>query len=146
MKKSHASLEFPVVIKQIKDLVVVSCPDFRHAETIALPSSRRISKEFVIKVTEKLAQVWLKNHLRLSELAALNLPCPKPSKIRMALDEKKQKPLTAPQLAKMAGVSADTIRRAIDRGELKSEVTSGGHRKISQEVALDFLDKMGFKN
>lgn len=145
MRKSHASLEYPVVIKQMKDMVVIACPDLKQTEVLPLPENGRIDPSFVMKVAEKIGQIWLKNHLRLKEIAASDLPCPEPSKIRMSLNERREKPLTAPQLAQIAGVSPDTIRRAIDRGELASELTSGGHRKIPFPVAMQYLEQIGFK-
>ena len=126
-------------------MIVLSCPDLKQTQVLALPENGKIDPQFIVKVAEKIGQIWLKNHLRLKELASLELPCPLPSKIRMSLDEKREKPLTAPELAQIAGVSPDTIRRAIERGDLKCEITSGGHRKIPFPVAIQYLEKIGFQ-
>ena len=47
------------------------------------------------------------------------------------------------EIAKMLGVSAQTIRNRVDSGSMKCNVTEGGHRVISRNDLLDFLRKDG---
>ncbi|MBU0597408.1 cobalamin-dependent protein [Patescibacteria group bacterium] len=48
---------------------------------------------------------------------------------------------TPPQLAPLFGVNVSTIKRWINQGFLKSEVTPGGHRRINREQLLQFTKK-----
>jgi MerR family transcriptional regulator, light-induced transcriptional regulator len=48
---------------------------------------------------------------------------------------------TPPQLAPLFGVNVSTIKRWADRGFLPSNVTAGGHRRITQEQLNEFIKK-----
>jgi excisionase family DNA binding protein len=46
---------------------------------------------------------------------------------------------TPPQLAPLFGVNVSTIKRWVDRGLLQSDLTSGKHRRISQQQLMEFI-------
>lgn len=46
---------------------------------------------------------------------------------------------TPPQLAPLFGVNVSTIKRWVDRGFLRSDITSGKHRRISQQQLTEFI-------
>lgn len=48
---------------------------------------------------------------------------------------------TPPQLAPLFGVNVSTIKRWTDKGYLKTEVTAGGHRRITREQLEIFIKK-----
>ena len=86
-----------------------------------------------------MAGLWLTNQQKLRDFVKTRKLCPRPSKMKMGFEEGEEKPLTPPELARIAGVSADTIRRAIDRGDIDSIVTQKGHRKIPLPSVVDYL-------
>lgn len=45
------------------------------------------------------------------------------------------------EVAKLFGVSAQTIRNRIEEGEMQCSVTEGGHRLISRDSLLKYLDE-----
>lgn len=144
MKKTHASTEYPIVIKQVKNSVVLSCPDFKQNKIVDLPEDKKITPEFLTRVAEQIGRIWLKNHMKLVEFAGTEIPPPAPSKIKSVLEKREEKLISPPELAELAGVSSDTIRRAIDRGEIESELTSGGHRRVTHVQAIRYLEKQGY--
>ena len=145
MKKTHASTEYPIVIKQVRDGIAISCPDFKQSKLIPLPKDKKITPDFLGEISREIGKIWLENHLKLVEIAGTSLPPPQPSQVKMTLEDREEKLLSPPELARLSGVSADTIRRAIDRQEIKSELTSGGHRKVRYEEALSFLERQGYQ-
>lgn len=48
---------------------------------------------------------------------------------------------TPPELARRLGVNESTIKRWIDRGILKADRTSGGHRRVSDIHLCEFIDR-----
>lgn len=48
---------------------------------------------------------------------------------------------TPPTLAPLFGVNVSTIKRWVDKGYLDSEVTAGGHRRITREQLAHFIEK-----
>lgn len=52
--------------------------------------------------------------------------------------------LTAPEIAKLFGVSADTVRRLIDNGELSSvRFTEDGWRRVEKQQVIDYAFRKG---
>ncbi|MDD5040515.1 MAG: cobalamin-dependent protein [Patescibacteria group bacterium] len=47
---------------------------------------------------------------------------------------------TPPQLAPLFGVNVSTIKRWVNQGYLKAEITPGGHRRISREQLTEFIE------
>ena len=54
--------------------------------------------------------------------------------------------LTPPDIAKLFGVSPDTIRRLIDSGELPSvRITDDGWRRVEKQNVIDYAGRKGIK-
>lgn len=144
MKKTHASTEYPIVIKQIRGAITLSCPDFKQIKIVDLPKDKKVTPQFLSEIAAEIGKVWLENQAKLVETVAAGRSCPQPSSVKMTLEDRTEKLLSPPELSKLAGVSADTIRRAIDREEIPSETTSGGHRKVRWSSALKYLEEQGY--
>lgn len=145
MRKRHATLEYPIVIKQVNDFLTVSCPDLPKTTSIPIPEKGGLSGEFLSKVALELRKRWIENQTRLRDFDSTKCTTPTPSEIRTTISDRGTKPFTPNRLAKILGVSGNTIRRAIQRGEIGCESTSGGHIKIPIHEGLKFAEKSGFK-
>jgi excisionase family DNA binding protein len=55
--------------------------------------------------------------------------------------------LTPPEIAKLFGVSPDTVRRLVDNGELTSvRITDeGGWRRVEKQSVIDYAKRKGIK-
>jgi excisionase family DNA binding protein len=54
--------------------------------------------------------------------------------------------LTPPEIAKLFGVSPDTVRRLIDNGELPSvRITDDGWRRVEKQHVIDYANRKGIK-
>ena len=145
MNQTHTALEYPIVIKQVGDIIVFSCPDLKRTKTLIFPPGTRLTAEFLVKNARKLGEMWIDSHQRLKEITASTHPPPQPSKINMTLEDRGTKPFTPVTLAKILGVCAETIRRDFDSGECQGELTTGGHRKIPFHLGLAYAEKRGYK-
>ena len=54
--------------------------------------------------------------------------------------------LTPPEIAKLFGVSPDTVRRMIDNGELASvRIRDDGWRRVEKQTVIDYANAKGIK-
>lgn len=54
--------------------------------------------------------------------------------------------LTPPEIARLFGVSPDTVRRLIDRGELPSiQLSDPGWHRVTKEDVVNYAAKKGIK-
>ena len=54
--------------------------------------------------------------------------------------------LTPPEIARLFGVSPDTVRRLIDNGELPSiRITNDGWRRVEKQNVIDYASRKGIK-
>jgi DNA-directed RNA polymerase specialized sigma subunit len=131
MARRRSALEYPVTIRQVDTYVVFSVKDLNISLIEELPPGGRLTPQFMQRATNALAKSWVKSHERLKVLLENGKPLPEPSKIKVATKEiTKTKPLTAPEVAKILGVSKDSVRR-IPKAELRFRRTKGGHRRYS---------------
>lgn len=131
MAKRRSPLEYPVTIRQVEGYLVFSVKDLNISLIEELPAGGRLNAPFMRRCTATLAKSWVKSHERLKVLLESGKSLPEPSKIRVATREiKRAKPLTAPEVAKILGVSENTVRR-IPKSELRYRRTKGGHRRYS---------------
>ncbi len=54
--------------------------------------------------------------------------------------------LTAPEIAKLFGVSSETVRRLIDSDELPSvRLSEDGWRRVTKEAVIEYADRKRIK-
>ena len=54
--------------------------------------------------------------------------------------------LTPPEIARLFGVSPDTVRSLIDNGELPSiRITNDGWRRVEKQNVIDYASRKGIK-
>ncbi len=140
MAKRHLALEYPVIIKQHLGFIVFSVPDLGINLVENLPVGGKLSRSYVIQLAASLGKTWIKSSERLRAFKDAGKPPPEPSSIKATLSERQDLGFTPPQAAKLLGVSVNTVRRMVDRGTLKAEVTDGGHRKICEREIRTWLE------
>lgn len=143
MARRYSPLEYPVTIRQVGGHLILSVKDLHITIAEEIPPGGRITPEFLKRTTAALAKAWVKSNERLKTLQEAGKAHPEPSNIRVATDEiKKQKPLTAPEVAKLLGRSENTVRR-IPKAELNYRKTKGGHRKYSIGAVYAYAEQYG---
>lgn len=131
MKKPRSTLAYPVTIRQIDRYLVFSVKDLNISLVEELPENGQLSPEFMLRVHKTLAKTWIKSYERLKDFRTAGKTPPSPSLIRVATkDIKKSRPLTAPRVAKILGISENSVRR-IPKSKLRYYRTKGGHRRYS---------------
>lgn len=120
-------LDYPVVIKRHENLLTLSLPDHNTFTVIDLPKGP-IDKTYMLKVGMEVAKMWIKSKERIDDHTFVNRKAPSPSLATKSLNRDKNKKLTAPQVAKLLGVSADTVRRKADSGEIPCLKSKKGTR------------------
>ena len=54
--------------------------------------------------------------------------------------------LTPPEIARLFGVSPDTVRRLIDNGQLPSvRISDDGWRRVEKQAVIDYAKSKGIK-
>lgn len=105
-----------------------------------LPFSKKgSSQDDLLRLAKAIGQMEVKIQKRLKEYESSKVKLPKPSKIKQVLSDEKIKKITAPQLAKLLGVSADTVRRRADKGEIPAYLSEKGTRYFLEKDILPFL-------
>lgn len=131
MKKPRSPLEYPVTIRQVERFLIFSVKDLNISLVEELPENGRLSPEFMARVNKTIAKSWIKSSERLKAFREAGKTPPSPSLIRVATkDIKKSRPLTAPRVAKILGISENSVRR-IPKSKLRYYRTKGGHRRYS---------------
>ncbi len=88
------------------------------------------------RLTTRVVEHWRKIDRKLSELEEGKHPYPTPLpmlKVRDELGGTSAAKLSTSVAAKRLGVSISTVKRLVDEGVLRAEVSEGGHRKIFRE-------------
>ncbi len=142
MKKRHAPLEYPVIIKQHLGFIVFSVPDLGLNFVEQLPVGGRLNKDYVTRLALTLGKTWIKVSERLKIIHEAGKPPPEASSIKTSLSAREELGHSPSQAAIILGVSVNTIRRMVDRVSLKAEKTDGGHRKISAAEIRRWLNSI----
>ncbi|MCB0414572.1 MAG: excisionase family DNA-binding protein [Bdellovibrionales bacterium] len=134
--------EYPFIIKRQVDKLVIYSPDLNLSYS-ELPIIQKLSPSQKPHYFQMLGiavlKAWQKGELKKEEMIKKHLSVPLPSE-DLVPSRPLNEPLLSPiQIAKKMGCHKDTIRRAIDRGELKCTMTPGGHRKVLQSVAEEWV-------
>jgi plasmid maintenance system antidote protein VapI len=141
MAKRRSPLEYPVTIRQVEGYLIFTVKDLNITLVEELPPGGQLTSEFMRRTTAALARAWVKTNERLKVLIETGAPLPEPSRIRVATRElKKTKPLSAPEVAKLLGVSKNSVHR-IPKSELRYRKTKGGHRRYSIGAVKEYREK-----
>ena len=153
LRKNHREMDFsdrlisiqsyPLVLPAELDNVKVFSPDFEVVNS-TLPVAQRLSskqkKRYFAMVGEQVLRTWQAAERARKSLINKGAKIPRPP---MGLDaDINQSPndvLSPDEVATKVGCHRDTVRRAIDRGELKSTLTPGGHRRIVKAEAKRWI-------
>lgn len=142
MKKRLAPLEYPVVIKQHLDFVVLSVPDLGITVVENTPRDGKLTPKYILKIATALAKVWLKTQTSLTHHRSAGKTPPKASKQKMAVDGKFNQSMTSSEIAKRLGVTRMTVHRLAKSGILKSTQTKGGHRRFSELDLKEYENRL----
>lgn len=141
MKRKPSIFHYPIVLKQTREYLAVTCPDLGVTVVEPFPKDGKLSAQFMVRVGITVGKTWAKMAGELKRIEAAKLPYPEPSFIKYAT-AKHSDWLSVPELAKLSGDSKNTIRRAIDRGDLEAEKSPGGHRSIPVLAAKAYLKEV----
>lgn len=131
-KRLKSPLDYPVTIKKHTDFIVFQVPDLGITIVEEAPQGNKITPKFINKISKTLAKTWLKSSEKLHQFQLADKKPPEPSRQRRPIEEREEKLYTTPQVAEHLGVSENTVRRLVKRGELECIKTSGKHRRFSE--------------
>jgi len=140
MGRIHQPLTYPIVIKQVLDSLVISCPDLDITLSVSIPE--KLDKDFVYNVGRRIVDLWARTEEKLSNFDSAKMKPPTPSSIKGSVTLPRDHELTLPEAARQIGVSENTLRRMIKRGSIKSRFTDGGHRRISENEIREYLENL----
>jgi len=141
MENIITSFDYPIIIKHVHGFLTVSVPDLGISEKI------QITKSFYKKETlnQNKDKIWnlLVNVLNQSEShVQYKKWVPDASQIKSSL-KKPAKDYSLPEFQKALSqyikVSENTIRRAIEKGQIICLKTAGGHRRIPESEIERYL-------
>jgi excisionase family DNA binding protein len=142
-KKLLSPLDYPLVIKAELGSLKIYSPDFKIA-TAALadlslvPLAER--KSYYQSVGAEVMRAWSKIQAAQKAMASQGKELPDPSDGFLPIAKGSREERLSPRdVAELMGCHVDTVRRAIDRGELKSRLTPGGHRRVLESDAREWL-------
>ncbi len=127
--KTPSPFQYPMVIKQVNDLLTVSVPDLEITVTEAIKDdhislANRLTSIAARRVIEKLRQMELIG----------KQPIRRPSFIRDNLQTENNESLSTADAAAFLSISQATLKRWESRGIIHASKSAGGHR------AFDFSE------
>lgn len=142
-KKANPSpYPYPITMKQVQGFMVITSKDFNISYSIDMPEGYWTS-DLWSKLNIAIGKCWIDIAKKIKAREKVGIPLPNPSKISSATengDPKKQiKPLTAPAVARILGVSENSVRR-IPKKYLKYSTTRGGHRRYSSGAVISYQE------
>lgn len=130
MKKSLSPFDYPIVIRQNLGFITISVPDLNIIMTEEIPVTKKLEKNFLIKIAKTIGLTWVKVSHQIHREQTKRRP---PSKTREILSPRfKNKPLKIAAAAKIIGVSENTLRRMVKRGQIECIKTARGHRRFTE--------------
>jgi excisionase family DNA binding protein len=125
MKKTNPG-HYPVIFKIIDGYLVVHSPEFGMV----------VKKKFdLLRQAEEIGNLYLDLVRKMDEeikaLSKRKMKIPEARKLKDVLPKESQTFYSVTEMARMLGVSSDTVRRMADEGALKCRLTRGGHRKFT---------------
>ena len=117
----------------------MSSPDFNIHISEAL-GAHSLTQE---RIGNAVVDVWRRIRQQLEDQRRQGIGSPEP-KAPLSLRGREgqlEESLGVKEAAQILGTSVDTLRRLIDRGEVKAEKTPGGHRRLTRSSVETFLRK-----
>jgi excisionase family DNA binding protein len=138
--------EYPLVLRSEFESLKIYIPDFA-VETDSLPSIKRLKdsqkRKYFAMIGEQILKAWKKAEDQRGKMLQQGLPIPAPSPAHFPPDWDAEESYSPEEIAMRMKCHKDTIRRAIDRGELKSMITPGGHRRVLKSEVKRWLSDSG---
>jgi excisionase family DNA binding protein len=142
-KQLLSPLDYPLVIKSELGSLKIYSPDFKIASanlavlSLVPPAER---KSYYQSVGAEVMRAWSKIQAAQKALASEGKELPDPSDGFLPIARgSREKRLSPRDVAELMGCHVDTVRRAIDRGDLKSRLSPGGHRRVLESEARAWL-------
>ena len=129
MKKPTSILEYPVVLRKHLNFMTISIPDLGITLVEELPKDKKLNKNYVTQIAQKIGAAWVKGQRVLMDKSQHRKYIPEASDIRSSV-KKPEKDLSPAQFAKLVGVSKETIIRDCKKQLIRARRTSGGHFRI----------------
>ena len=134
---------YPITMRQIEGFMVLSVKDFNISIAVEMPAGKWTAETWN-KINIAMGKCWIKTREIIDARVRSNIPLPDPSKMNLATEKeakkgKQTKPLTAPEVAKILGISENSVRR-IPKDLLRFRVTRGGHRRYSTGSILKYQE------
>ncbi len=138
MKKSLSPFDYPVVIRQNLGFITISVPDLNIIMTEEIPVTKKLEKNFLIKIAKTVGMAWVKvSHQIHRKQTRTRLP----SKTREILSPRfKHEPVKIADAARIIGVSQNTLRRMVKRGQIGCVKTARGHRRFTESSLNKWLE------
>lgn len=152
-KGVYSLFKYPIWTQQQNGSVVISTQPDLGVMSIAIPLPKSTSERDLISFRKEYFNAILKLQVKINEkirdFSNSTLPLPKPMKVKVTLELRKEKKLTPSAIRKTLlknsdpknVPSVDTIRRMFDRGVLKNISKSKTHRVASLDNVLDVFIK-----
>ncbi len=139
MKKTLSAFDYPIVIRQNLGFITISVPDLNIIMTEEIPLTKKLEKNFLMKIAKSVGLTWVKVSYQIHrKQTAKRLP----SKTKDILSPRfKAKPYKIAQASKVLGVSENTLRRLVKRGEISCIETPRGHRRFTEVALKAWMDR-----
>lgn len=135
---------YPLVLQAEFDKVKIVSPDFEVVND-KLPALERLSKsqrkKYYAMLGEQVLRAWSAAEKVRQKMVTegKHLPLPQ-NHTTIRVEEKSANFMSPDELAARIKCHKDTVRRAIDRGELKAVLTPGGHRRVAKNEARRWIN------
>lgn len=127
-----AIFQYPFVIKQVNEFLLVTVPDFEVHVSDIIPANESLNKDYVTRVNKLLiraAKLVIEKQRQLEEVGKKHYH--PPSYINQTIQIKNKESISAKTAAKYLGISERTLRRWELDGVIRSTKTRGGHRSFN---------------
>ena len=134
--------EYPFILKKEADKMKIYCPDLDLSYD-QLPIAQNLAPHqrphYFQMLGIAILKAWQQGEAKKEDLSKANKKVPLPSSELTPSSHQTEKLLSPPEIARRKGCHRDTVRRAIDRGELEFIRTAGGHRRVPQTLAEKWI-------
>ncbi len=143
MKKRLSAFDYPIIVRKNLGFITISVPDLNIVMTEEIPITKKLEKNFLIKIAKNIGLAWVKvSHQIHRKQACRRLP----SKTKNILGPRfKDKPLKIAEAAKVIGVSENTLRRMVKRKQISCVKTAKGHRRFTEASLKAWIEKSAFE-